>query len=188
MWVFLPGLLVELLGILILVAGIAKDSSAAIVLGICVLVIAIAIHILLISRRIRRGVSLVPIQPAQSGSMGSATGPQVLYSDGLVLITGDSITFRNYSLFLKPRTVSFSDVDHIDVKRARTGTGKYRIWGSGNFCTWFPLDSGRPSRDRIFHLTLKTRGMNIGFSVENSPEVTRILKNMGLIGSEEPII
>jgi len=77
------------------------------------------------------------------------------------------------------------DIDHIDVKKPTVVTGKWRIGGSGNFRTWFPLNWNRPSRDRIFHATLKTRGMNIGFTVEHPAEVMSILKKKMLIISDE---
>jgi hypothetical protein len=186
MWVFLPGLLVELLGILILVVGLLKDSLVEIVSGACLIVVAVAIHVLQISRRSRSGSgATVPTQPSHTSPPGSATGSWVLYEDRLVRITGDSITFQNYSLFLRPRTVCFADIDHIDVKTSRLGTGKYRMWGSGDFSTWFPLDANRSSRDRIFHLSLKTLGMNIGFTVEHPLEVTGILQKKNLVTSDE---
>jgi len=185
MWVFLPGLLIEIPGVLILVVGILDDNPVAMAIGVCLIALAIPVHILQISRRRGSGSeALVRIQSSPAQHPESATSP-VIYADSLVEITGDSITFRNYSLFLKPRTVRLADIDHIDVKKARMGTGKYRIWGSGDFCTWFPLDPTRPSRDRIFHLSLKAFGMNIGFTVENPREVTGILRKKGMIGSDE---
>ena len=185
MWVFLPGLLVEISGVLILVIGILDDSLIAMVSGFCLIALAIPLHVLQISRRRRSGPgAMVQIQSSHTQHPESSTSP-VIYADGLVEITGDSITFRNYSLLLKPRTVLFANIDHIDVKKARMGTGKYRIWGSGDFRTWFPLDPTRPSRDRIFHLSLKAFGMNIGFTVENPREVTGILRKMGMINSDE---
>jgi len=191
MRVFLPGLLIELTGIFVLAFGLLNDRSSFIVAGIVILVLAIAMHIHEFFRKDLHG-SPAPVpepvpEPAHGASPESVAGSQVLYTDGLVRITGDSITFLNYSLFRRSRTIVFADVDRIDVKKPGIGTGKYRIWGSGDLRTWFPLDMKRSSRDRIFHLRLNGRGMHVGFTVENSGEVTGILRKKGLIGSEEPI-
>jgi hypothetical protein len=107
--------------------------------------------------------------------------PTILYQDLLVSISGDSITFHHYSFpfFSSDRQVFFRDILRIDVKKPDILSGKWRIGGSGNLRTWFPLDWSRPSRDRIFHAILKTGGLNIGFTVEDSSRVISILKEKG---------
>ena len=104
------------------------------------------------------------------------TGKQ-LYKDTLVCISGDSITFFRYSLFLRKKTVPLSEIDHIDVKAPTVMNGKWRLWGTGNFTIWFPLDVSRPSRDRIFIATFRNQRMQIGFTVENSLDVIHILRS-----------
>jgi hypothetical protein len=120
-------------------------------------------------------------KPGPSQQPASSDDSAIEYSDHLVTITGNAITFKSYSLLLKPRRVNFTDIDHIDVLEPSLTTGKYRMWGSGNFTMWFPMDSGRSSRDKIFHAYLKIHGMNIGFTVEDSVRVTAILRSKGLI-------
>jgi hypothetical protein len=90
---------------------------------------------------------------------------RILYSDRLIRITDDSIVFLHYSFpfFSSGRQVFIRDIDRIDVKKPTLQTGKWRIGGSGNFRTRFPLDWDRPSRDRIFHATLKSRGNEYRF-------------------------
>jgi len=186
MWLFLPGLIVEFIGVIILMVGIFIDSIPEMIAGICVIGSAIVIHLVQITQRSRSHREAI-----ETGKPNSSIQPEfsntskIVYSDALVTITENAITFQNYSLFLKPRRVHFTDIDHIDVLEPALFTGKYRMWGSGDFSTWFPLDSGRSSRDKIFHACMKTRGMNIGFTVEKSGEVIPILRSKGLIGSEE---
>jgi hypothetical protein len=109
------------------------------------------------------------------------TGEPVLYADSLVSITGNSITFYRYSFpLLAERKVAFSDIDRILVMEPSVSNGRWRIWGSGNLRTWFTFDLHRHSRDRIFVAFLKTRGTNIGFTVENSARVISVLKEHGL--------
>jgi hypothetical protein len=182
MWILLPGLIIEFIGILILVFAILTDSFPGIIASICVIAFAVGIHILQITRTIRfQRKEAATDKPEPSIQQELSDDSTILYSDSLVTITGNAITFKNYSLLLRPRRVNFTDIDHIDVLEPSLTTGKYRMWGSGNFTMWFPMDSGRSSRDKIFHAYLKIRGMNVGFTVENSAVVTAILRSKGLI-------
>jgi hypothetical protein len=59
--------------------------------------------------------------------------------------------------------------------------GSWRIWGTGDFQTWFPLDGKRPRRDRIFVASLRDTSQRIGFTVEDSQKVAGILEERGLL-------
>ena len=115
-----------------------------------------------------------------------------LYSDNLIDITDEGITFRKYDWMFhyRPRLVPFSDIAQIETRRPSLWTGKWRLFGSGDFQTWFPLDWRRPSRDKIFLALLRnsprriffSREKSIGFTVEDSTRVEDILKGKGLLG------
>jgi hypothetical protein len=108
--------------------------------------------------------------------------PAVVYKDSLISITGESITFSRYSFpFGKSRKIAFADMDHITINEPSLMNGKWRIWGSGVLRTWFPLDIHRPSRDKIFIITMKNGGTKIGFTVENSQKVTTLFEEHNLI-------
>ena len=110
----------------------------------------------------------------------------LLYSDRLVEITGEGISFRHYYIFTSSaRFVPFSEIDHIDARKPTIYTGKWRIGGTSSpGIIWFPLDWHRPSRDRIFRAALKN-GKAIGFTVEDSAGVIVILQGLGLFGSDD---
>jgi hypothetical protein len=191
-FVFFPGMILEVIGILVLVTGLLTGIVILIFIGAGSLCAAVVVHAVRISRRYRAGAASDPADKAGTATFKTATFGKyedsgVLYSDSLVTITNDSVTFHHYSFpfFTRGRTVLFTDIEYIDVKKPSVLTGKWRIAGSGNISTWFPMDSQRPSRDRIFHATIKTRGMNVGFTVEHPSEVTAILKKKGLIRSDE---
>ncbi|HXX55795.1 MAG TPA: hypothetical protein VEI81_06850 [Methanoregula sp.] len=113
-------------------------------------------------------------------------GTPPLYRDRLVCITDSSITFFRYSFpFLGRKEVALSDIDHIVAAKPSLANGRWRIWGSGDLITWFPLDGARPSRDRIFIATLVGRRMKIGFTVEDSARVTALLRSRGIEVREE---
>ena len=49
MWVFLPGLVIEFIGIVLLIAGLVTNSLIGIIAGVCLMVAAVVVHILRIS-------------------------------------------------------------------------------------------------------------------------------------------
>ena len=180
-----PRIIVEFLGVIVLVAGGVTGKPMLLIAGVGIICIGSALTFIRIIRRARAGAGSPDpgiLTPADAFSEKPA-GSTVLYQDHLVSISGDSITFHHYSfpLFLSGRQVYFRDIVRIDVKKTALGTGKWRIAGSGDFRTWFPMDWDRPSRDRTFYATLKAKWWTIGFTVENSSRVISILKENGLL-------
>ena len=107
----------------------------------------------------------------------------LFYSDKLVEISIDSILLKNYYFPLAgSKRISFDQIKMVAVEKPSLATGQARIWGTGDFMTWFPLDMDRYNRDRIFKLTLLSQKVRIGFTVENSEAVVQIFEQKGLIG------
>ena len=106
---------------------------------------------------------------------------EVLYSDNLVIITRDAITLHNYYFFGWGRTVPVEKIEEVVVKNASLTNGQWRIWGSTNLNTWFPLDIKRPQRDKIFYIRSKNKLTQTGFTVVNSALAENALRQMGLI-------
>ena len=105
----------------------------------------------------------------------------IIYSDSLIEIKHGSILFRRYGFFEDGRLVSFSDIEKIVVKKATIWNGRFRFHGTGDFKTWFPKDFKRYKRDKIFVAYIRYKWRRIGFTVENSDEVVKILREKGLI-------
>ena len=105
----------------------------------------------------------------------------VLYQDKLIEISDASVLLKNYYYpSLKPKEIAFSSIESIIVKQPSIWTGKWRLHGTGNFRTWFPLDNARNKRDKIFFMTLKEKWVRIGFTAENSEPVEKIFREKGL--------
>ena len=110
---------------------------------------------------------------------------EMIYQDNLVSITADKIIFKHYYFPTgREKVVQLADIEWIKVKKATIRNGKWRIHGTGNFKTWFPRDSKRPRRDKIFFAKLRGRWIDIGFTVENAAQVERIFKDKNLIITE----
>jgi hypothetical protein len=105
---------------------------------------------------------------------------QVIYSDKLVRITENSILFKRYYFPFGSKSIEFSMIHRVEVIKSSLLNGKWRIHGSGDFRTWFPHDSDRPKRDRIFLLHLNRRWRCIGFTVENSDAVIDVFKDRSI--------
>jgi hypothetical protein len=104
------------------------------------------------------------------------------YADKLISITGTHIIFYNYYFPTgKEKRVKINDIECITVLEPTIRNGKWRIHGTGNFKIWFPKDSGRPSRDRIFIAALKNQWINIGFTAEDGETVENLLRSKKLI-------
>ena len=107
---------------------------------------------------------------------------ETLYEDKLVEIREDSLTLKNYYFpSMSPKIVPFRDIERIDIKEASILTGKWRIQGTGDFRTWFPFDSSRSKRDKIFFIYYKNKWMRSAFTVEDSPKAESILKEKDLL-------
>jgi len=103
------------------------------------------------------------------------------YSDALITITPNTIVFHDYYFLGVGKTVLFGEIDSITEYEPDIYHGKWRIWGSGSFGIWFPLDWDRPKRDRIFIAKLNKKGVQIGFTAQDSAKVDEILREAGLI-------
>ncbi len=106
------------------------------------------------------------------------------YRDSLIEINSSHITFFNFGLLGGSKTVRLWDIDKIDILKPDIWNGKYRFHGSGDFRTWFPADYARFKRNAIFIVHLKGKRLRIGFTVKNTKEVIKLLKNKKLVGKD----
>jgi hypothetical protein len=98
-----------------------------------------------------------------------------IYKDKLVEIAEHGLTFRRYYFPFGDRYVPFDEFDKIEVTDPSLSDGSWRLWGTSDFQTWFPLDTRRPARDRIFVGLLRGKSRRIGFTVEHGAEVEKLL-------------
>lgn len=104
-----------------------------------------------------------------------------VYSDKLIEITPDTITFNNYYFPTGSKTVSFHEIEYIREWPCTLRNGSLRLHGTGDFRTWMPADYNRPGREKIFVLHLRNKWRRIGFTTEHSAIVAAILNKKGLL-------
>ena len=96
------------------------------------------------------------------------------YKDSFIEVVDQQILFHHYYFPLAcDKYVPLSQIEGI-CRCPFILRGKWRIWGTGDFRTWRPLDGRRPSRDRIFFAHLRTGPRLIGFTKEESRKVADI--------------
>jgi hypothetical protein len=105
----------------------------------------------------------------------------ILYTDTLLDITDEAITLKKFSLLRRPKRLLFSEIERVEARAPSVQSGKWRIWGSGDFRTWFPFDRHRSQRDTIFVVFLQTSWRRLAFTAEDSIRVRRILVQKGLL-------
>ena len=104
-----------------------------------------------------------------------------LYKDKLIEITGGEVVFHYYYFPLGgEKRIPLGQIEKVLVRQPSLFGGSWRLWGSGDLRMWFPLDMRRPSRTAIFIAFLRDSCIRIGFTVEDAPEVGRILKELDL--------
>src|SRR5580700_5617387 len=94
-------------------------------------------------------------------------GEEAVYEDSLVKVTPQKIELKNYYFpFLNSKRLAMNEVDRVTVQEPSLWNGQWRIWGTGNFAAWYPLDLYRPSRKRIYTLFQRGRSIKVCFTVE----------------------
>ena len=108
-----------------------------------------------------------------------------LYSDRLVSLTDDALVLKRYYFPYGSRRVELDRVTRVRILRPSLMNGKWRLWGTGTFKIWFPLDLHRPERERVFVMELKGEWRQIGFTVENWEQFRDLLHEHESIHFEE---
>jgi hypothetical protein len=105
-----------------------------------------------------------------------------VYKDKLIEISHDFLLLKNYYVpFGNPKRVPFEEIESVTAEKPSLSVGKWRIWGTGNLTSWFPLDFARPRRDLVFMVCLRGKTIRVGFTAENSEAVVRIFEQRGLL-------
>jgi hypothetical protein len=109
-----------------------------------------------------------------------------LYSDRLVLLSEIALMLKRYYFPFGSKSIALSEIDKVRILRPTLMNGQWRLWGTGNLKTWFPLDLHRPGRERVFLLDLKGQWRQIGFTVERWEEFVRRLRETNLPLEQHP--
>lgn len=97
------------------------------------------------------------------------------HHDDTCVVDATGITLLNYYFPSKrPKRIAYSAIRHIQKYRMGPLTGKNRIWGTGDFRHWSPLDKHRPNKDIAIILDIG-RHVRPKFSPRDPEQVLTIL-------------
>ena len=100
------------------------------------------------------------------------------YKDSLFELSSDAIVFNFYYFPTgASRRLPLAQIESVRVKPG----GCWRLWGTGDFRTWFPWDGRRPRREQVFIIIRRGKFARIGFTVERAREFATILASQGVV-------
>ena len=108
-----------------------------------------------------------------------------LYSDPLVTISDEGIRVRGYYMIGGDKRVAWRDIESVRALLPTLWNGRWRLSGTGTFRTWFASDFGRPARQTIFIMKLRTQWIRVGFTVHDAPRVKALLRERGVLLDEQ---
>lgn len=80
------------------------------------------------------------------------------YLDPLITLDAAGIAIRHYYFpFATTKHIAWSEIRRVKRARMTAVSGRYRIWGSGNFRDFYNLDRRRTDKDTKFVLDLGRR-------------------------------
>src|SRR5579862_1086434 len=97
-----------------------------------------------------------------------------LYDDGRIACDGDGLTIRWYYPWGSKR-IPFRSIKAFRAFPLKFTSGRWRIWGSGDFTHWWNLDAKRPQKET--GIELRAGGRVLACITPDDPAaVTRILE------------
>ncbi len=80
----------------------------------------------------------------------------MLYDDGRIACGETSVTIGWYYLWGK-KTIPYSAIRTVTSRPLTRWRGKWRLWGSSSFTTWYNLDGNRPRKTTALELDVGGR-------------------------------
>ncbi|MBL8632092.1 MAG: hypothetical protein JNM40_02630 [Myxococcales bacterium] len=100
----------------------------------------------------------------------------VLYSDSTVECDDDAITIRNYYFPGVSKRIPYSRIREATSRSMDMWTGRLRLWGTGDFRHWYPLDTARVNKSTAIIID-KGDAIRAVVTPDDSAAVLRILRD-----------
>ncbi|HCF56824.1 MAG TPA: hypothetical protein DFS52_02350 [Myxococcales bacterium] len=99
----------------------------------------------------------------------------VHYRDKYLTFDEDGLTIRKYYYPVGDRRITYDEIRRFEERALGIWTGRWRIWGTGDFRHWYHLDTNRPFKSRAF--VLETGGRFKSVITPDDPDtVLRLLR------------
>lgn len=92
----------------------------------------------------------------------------VLYDDGRISCDDRQLIIRWYYVWGSAKRIPYGSIRSVVKRPMALLTGKWRIWGSGDFLHWWNLDTQRPNKTTA--LEIHTRRRMVPTITPNDPD------------------
>ena len=99
----------------------------------------------------------------------------MLYDDGRIACDDSSLIIRVYYLWGAAKTIPYSAIRDVERCPLTGLTGKWRIWGSGDFVHYWNLDTKRPGKQTALEIDVGKRVVPM-ITPDDPDAVERILR------------
>ncbi|MEO6330321.1 MAG: hypothetical protein ABIO55_15410 [Ginsengibacter sp.] len=89
------------------------------------------------------------------------------------------LLYRSFSSFTKVK-ILLADISKVEIKDAKSNTGKLIFRGTGQFRNYFPAGLNKKTSDKIFFISQKDKKVIIGFTPVNCAETIFTFKEKGI--------
>ena len=106
---------------------------------------------------------------------------QPIFQDKKLEIYKDLIIIRDCYAPGLDKKLRISDIENVWVENLTFLGGKYRLWGTGTFRSWFPFHLGREVRDRALVIKRKSgvmKAIKVTLDTEDPSKACELLINL----------
>lgn len=102
------------------------------------------------------------------------------YDDGRIACTEDALVIRSYYFPAGAKRIAYDKIQGVRRRQLNTMSGRYRLWGSGDFLHWYNYDPGRRKKTVALDVHLTGRQVIPVITPDNADDVIRELAAHGV--------
>lgn len=104
------------------------------------------------------------------------------YADSLVEITDEDILLKKYYFpTFASKLIKLAKIEKIQIIKKTLFDDEFKVMGTSDFQTWYPLDSLRHKRKFLYLIFEKNKRRKIAFTVEDDDKFKSLLADRGVI-------
>jgi hypothetical protein len=106
---------------------------------------------------------------------------QPIFQDKKLEIYKDLVIIKDCYAPRLDKKLWVSDIENVRVENLTFLSGKYRLWGTGTFRSWFPFHFGREARDKALVIKRKSgvlKAIKVTLDKEDPSKACELLINL----------
>ncbi len=102
------------------------------------------------------------------------------YDDGRVACTDDALVIRLYYFPFGDKRIPYANIGQVRRVPLTGMSGRYRLWGSGDFIHWANFDPDRPKKSVALIISISGRHMRPVITPDDPDAVAAALASHGV--------